>query len=230
MAAVAAQDNKITTMGRRASTVSITHRDLTAPTTKAKPFNDPAWIWELKHDGYRVLLIKDGERVAMLTRRGNDLLGLFPEIAADLRKLPDIAIDGELVMLDAKGKPEFHLLRGRCAIRDPQRVGTVASASPAAVFAFDLLQLRGKDLRALPLLKRKAALEKELRRTERIVYCKHIGESGERLFEAADQLGLEGVIGKKADSPYRAGRTTNWVKVKTTHGRHIDAEREKWNE
>jgi bifunctional non-homologous end joining protein LigD len=139
-------------------------------------------------------------------------------------------IDGELVILDEKGKPEFHQLRGRCAIRDPQRIGTVASASPAAVFAFDLLQLRGKDVRTLPLLKRKAALEKELKRTERIVYCKHVGESGEKLFQAADQLGLEGVIGKRADSRYVRGRTTNWVKVKTAHGRHIDEERAKWNE
>jgi bifunctional non-homologous end joining protein LigD len=105
----------------------------------------------------------------------------------------------------------------------------VASATPAAVFAFDLLQLRGKDLRALPLLRRKAALQKVLIRTERIVYCQHVGESGERLFQAADQLGLEGVIGKRADSPYLRGRTRNWVKVKTAHGRHIDEERAKWN-
>ncbi len=154
----------------------------------------------------------------------------FPEIAADLRKLPDLAIDGELVMLDANGKPEFQQLRGRCAIRDPQRIGVAAASKPAAVFAFDLLHLRGKDMRAFPLLKRKAALEKELKRTQRIVYCKHIGESGEKLFQAADQLELEGVIGKKATSPYRAGRTPNWVKVKTAHGRHIDEERAKWNE
>src|SRR5688572_9598998 len=57
--------------------------------------------------------------------------------------------------------------------------------------------------------------------TERIVYCQHVGEAGERLFQAADQLGLEGVIGNRADSPYRAGRTLNWVKVKTAHGRHV---------
>jgi bifunctional non-homologous end joining protein LigD len=63
---------------------------------------------------------------------------------------------------------------------------------------------------ALPLLKRKAALQKELTRTERIVYCQHIGESGEKLFQAADQLGLKGVIGEKADGHYRAGRTSNW--------------------
>lgn len=70
-----------------------------------------------------------------------------------------------------------------------------ASKKPAAVFAFDLLQLRGKDLRSLPLLKRNS-LEKELNRAQRIVYCKHVGASGERLFHAAEQLGLEGVIGK----------------------------------
>src|SRR6478736_5816086 len=99
----------------------------------------------------------------MLTRRGNDLLRLFPEIAADLWKLPNLALDGELVMLDAKRKPEFHQLRGRCAIRDPASIGKAAAAKPAAVFAFDLLAFRGKDLRALPLLKRKAKLDQELR-------------------------------------------------------------------
>ena len=139
-------------------------------------------------------------------------------------------IDGELVVLNEKGKPEFHQLRGRCAIRDPQSIGRAAASKPAAVFAFDLLQLRGKDLRALPLLKRKAALEKELRHSERVVYCQHVGENREKLFQAADQLGLEGVIGKKADSPYIRGRTTIWVKVKTVHGRHVDEERAKWNE
>src|SRR3954467_14920267 len=169
--------------------VLITHRDLTAPTLKAKPFNDPDWIWELKHDGYRALLIKDGERTSMLTRRGNDLLSFFPEIAADLRKLPDIAIDGELVMLDAKGKPEFHQLRGRCAIRDPASIAKAAISRPAAVFAFDVLQLRGKDLRALPLLKRKAALQKELTRTERIVYTQHVGRTARSYLKPRMSLG-----------------------------------------
>src|SRR5688500_13513381 len=81
----------------------ITHRDLTDPTPKAKPFDATGWIWELKHDGYRALLIKEGERLNLLTRRGNNLLSFFPEIAANLRKLPDCAIDGELVMLDEHG-------------------------------------------------------------------------------------------------------------------------------
>jgi ATP-dependent DNA ligase len=72
--------------------------------------------------------------------------------------------------------------------------------------------------------------QKELGCAERIVYCQHIGKSGEKLFQAADQLGLEGVIGKKAASPYGAGRAPNWIKVKTAHGRHIDDERAKWKE
>lgn len=115
-------------------------------------------------------------------------------------------------------------------MRDPRRIAVAASSTPAAVFAFDLLELKGKDLRSLPLLKRKAALQKELQRTTRIVYCQHVGESGERLFQAAEQLGLEGVIGKKANSPYPRGRTSTWVKVKTAAGRAVDEERKKWKE
>jgi len=80
---------------------------------------------------------------SLQTRKGNDLLHFFPEIAADLRKLPDSATGGELVMLNAEGKPEFHQLRGHCAIRDPGRLAIAAATKPAAVFAFDLLRLNG---------------------------------------------------------------------------------------
>jgi bifunctional non-homologous end joining protein LigD len=208
----------------------ITHLDLALPTKRAKPFSHPDWIYELKHDGYRVLAIKEGETVSLMSRRGNPLIHWFPDIAAELRKLPDLVMDGELVILDAHGKSEFQRLRGRCAVRDARRIEAAAKAYPAAVFAFDLLQLRGKDLRSLPLLKRKAALQKELRTANRICYCQHIGENGERLFLEAGRLELEGIIAKKADSPYRPGRTPNWVKIKTAHGRHIDEERAKWNE
>ena len=215
-----------------AGKVVITHRDLAAPLNKAKAFDHPDWVWELKHDGYRAMLIREGDRVRLLTRKGNDLIKFFPEIAADLERLPDAVIDGELVMLNADGKPEFQALRGRCAMRLPGAIALASVSKPAAVFAFDLLQLEGKDLRALPLLKRKAALQKELKRarTQRIVYTLHVGENGEKLLQAADQLGLEGVIGKKAHSRYPRGRTQLWVKVKTRHGRHIDEERAKWNE
>src|SRR3989440_5294798 len=79
-------------------------------------------------------------------------------------------------------------------------------------------------------LKRKALLQRLLKPQRRICYCQHIGENGERLFAEAERLGLEGIIAKKADSPYRRGRTPNWIKCKTSHGRHVDEERAKWNE
>lgn len=82
----------------------------------------------------------------------------------------------------------------------------------------------------MPLLKRKALLQRELKVVERLCYCQHVGEVGERLFQKADELGLEGIIAKKADSPYRRGRTPNWVKIKTPWGKDIDEERAKWNE
>src|SRR5689334_18923034 len=104
----------------------ITHRDLTAPTLTANPVNDPNRVWELEHDGVQALLPESGERSSIVTGRGNDLLHLFPGIGADLRKLPGLALDGGLLMPDAKGKPEFHQLRGRCAIRDPGSIGKAA--------------------------------------------------------------------------------------------------------
>src|SRR4051812_6280644 len=181
----------------------ITHLDLALPTKRAKPFNNPNWVYQLKHDGYRALTIKSGDELRLLSRRGNDLLHWFPELAAELATLPDIVIDGELVMLDQRGHSEFHRLRGRCAMRDPIRIQHAGKTTPAAIFAFDVLVLRGKDMRTLPLLKRKADLKVELKRVKRICYCRHIGENGERLFLEADRLGLEGIIAKKADSPYR---------------------------
>src|SRR3954449_1511540 len=91
---------------------TITHRDIAQPTKRARPFSHPDWIFELKHDGYRVLAIRQGETRRLLSRRGNDLLQWFPEIAAELEKLPDVVIDGELVMLDTRGHSEFNKLRG----------------------------------------------------------------------------------------------------------------------
>jgi bifunctional non-homologous end joining protein LigD len=82
----------------------------------------------------------------------------------------------------------------------------------------------------LPLLKRKAAVERELRRSGRIVYTQHIGEDGTRLFETAAQLGLEGIVAKRANSPCMRGRSHNWIKVKTPAGRAFNEERAKWNE
>src|SRR2546423_15231895 len=94
----------------------------------------------------------------------------------------------------------------------PQRIMIAERSRPAAIFAFDLLYWAGKDYRAMPLLKRKALLQRLLKPQRRICYCQHIGENGERLFAEAERLGLEGINAKKAELPYCRGRTANWVK------------------
>lgn len=92
------------------------------------------------------------------------------------------------------------------------------------------MALKAKDLRALPLITRKAMLKDVLKDSDRIRYTQHVGEEGERLFKMAAELGLEGIVAKRADSPYPRGRTSAWVKIKTAAGRAVDEERAKWNE
>ncbi|HKV53080.1 MAG TPA: hypothetical protein VJN94_00425, partial [Candidatus Binataceae bacterium] len=108
-------------------------------------------------------------------------------------------------------------------------VEAAARRDPAVVFAFDALSLGGKDLRNLPLLKRKQMVENTLRGTQRIRPVQYVGEQGQRLYDAACGLQLEGIVAKRADSPYKAGRSKDWLKIRTPHGRDVQAERsERW--
>lgn len=200
-------------------------------TSASKPFDRAGWIFELKYDGFRVLAIRSGEGARLLSRRGNDLADCFPEIVACLRDLPNIALDGELVVLDSQGKPDFERLRRRALIKKSINVQHVARSEPAAVFAFDVLAWRGKDVRNLPLLKRKEIVDKALRGSSRIRPVQYVGEQGQRLYEAASGLKLEGIIAKREDAPYRAGRSKDWIKIRTPHGWHVQDQRsERWNE
>jgi len=174
-------------------------------TAAARPFDRRGWIFELKYDGWRVLACHEAGAVRLLTRRGTDLARGFPEVAACLRGLPDGVLDGELAMLDPQGRPKRELLRRRA------RLG-----QPAVLFAFDLLALRGEDLRRLPLVERKAALRRLLKDAVQIRYTPHVGEQGRLLFAAAAKLGMGGIVGKRGDAPYTRGRSRDWVKVSRT--------------
>ena len=126
-------------------------------------------------------------------------------------------------MLDDKGMPLFHRLRARIARkrRPPHR----ATPEVAAVFAFDLLSLRDKDLRARPLLERKAFLQSLLEECHHVRYLQHVKEHGEALYRHFKALGLEGIVAKKADAPYKAGRAQVWKNVKTPAFKAIEAKR-----
>jgi len=208
----------------------ITHRDLAQLKLTSRPFSRPGWIFEMKYDGFRVLAGNGVSGVRLVTRNGTDLLTRFPEIAQSLKALPPMVFDGELVVLDDKGRPQFDRLRRRFATTRLMNIVHAAETDPAVLFVFDLLMLRGKDLRKRPLEARKELLKKELEGSDRVRYVTHIGEEGERLFAAAEQLGLEGIVAKPAKSFYYRGRESGWLKIKTAAGLAIDAERRKWNE
>jgi bifunctional non-homologous end joining protein LigD len=96
---------------------------------------------------------------------------------------------------------------------------------------FDVLEIAGDDVRARTLVDRKSILRAAVSGLNRVRYVEHIEEQGVQLFKVADKLELEGIVAKRADAPYpRSGRSVDWVKIKTTHGRHVDDERSKWNE
>lgn len=171
-------------------------------------------------DGFRCLAIKSGGLVRLLSRNGRNLNLPFPEIVEELHALPDgVALDGELVVLDARGHPQFEQLSARALMTKPFRIKSARIEQPAALFAFDVLTANGRDQRKQPLYKRKVLLEKVLKGRERVRYLNHIGENGERLFEEVTRLELEGIVGKKIDTPYVAGRCHHWVKVKTSAGK-----------
>jgi len=170
----------------------ITHKDLMLA-TPGKLFSAPGWIYEIKCDGFRCLVCKHGDVVRLLSRRGRDVSGQFPELVSEIRPIPhDFVADGELVILDGEGRPQWDRLHARHMLGDPGRIREAATRDPAAIFAFDLLSLNGADFRQRPLRERKAALHRTLPANRRICYARHLNDDCEPLWQMAVELELEG--------------------------------------
>ncbi len=184
--------------------------------TADAPFSKPGWIFELKMDGYRILAEKDGAEVRLRSRNGNDLTRSFPELARSISALPfsHVLIDGEVVALDEAGRPNFGRLQQRARISRPIDVRRAEVELPVSFFAFDLLALGPYDLRALPLLKRKALLQQIVPAVGAVRYLDHVEQEGEGFYEQVERMGLEGLVAKRADSPYRSGRSPAWLKLR----------------
>ena len=181
-------------------------------------FTRPGWLWELKYDGFRLLAGRDGGAAQLRYRHGMDSTATFPEIARAVAALPgDIdgfVLDGEVVVQDENTHPRFGLLQKRALLQRRTDIQRAAVELPATLFAFDLLAFEDFDLRSLPLVERKALLRRLLPQAGPLRFADHVEERGEDLLAAAGGLGLEGVVGKKADAAYREGRSSNWVKVR----------------
>ncbi|HEU4654846.1 MAG TPA: DNA ligase D [Steroidobacteraceae bacterium] len=174
------------------------------------------WLYEIKFDGYRSQARLTKQSIAILTRRGYDWTQAFSSIASDLKQLRsyDTILDGEIVVLDDEGRSDFRLLQQDIAARRTNRL---------VYYVFDLLFLKGKDVRQLALVERKKLLTALLKKNSstRIRLSEHIDAGGSEIFEHACQLRLEGIICKRLDAPYRSGRGREWVKVKCTKADHF---------
>jgi bifunctional non-homologous end joining protein LigD len=177
------------------------------------PWGDPAWVYELKFDGYRVLAEFGNGSAELRTRNGVDCTKWFPEVAKSLASVkggPHV-VDGEVCVLDDLGRSNFERLQDRA-----RRRRWYEGADPVTYCVFDLLTEDGKDLTGLTLLKRKARMFKRLAGLPSILPMAHVdAEHGQELFEMAKQLKIEGIVAKRADSVYKPGvRTSDWVKIK----------------
>ena len=185
-------------------------------TSASKPFSTKGWLYELKYDGYRMLAERDGETVRLLSRNGNDYTAAFPDIVTAILALPHqrFIIDGEVVVQDAAGMPRFQLLQKRARFNNPGAIANHAASLPATLYAFDLLSFDVYDVRSVPLIERKRLLRMMLPTAGTIRFSEHVEERGIDFFGAAEAMGLEGMVAKKADSLYRGGRSTDWMKVR----------------
>jgi bifunctional non-homologous end joining protein LigD len=172
-------------------------------TLVAEPFHRPGWVYEEKYDGYRILAYKEGAKLTLLSRNGNDRSATFASVAASLAKLPDrlILLDGEVVAFDAKGVSRFQLL---------QR-GDVANAFAV----FDILYRDGRDLRREPLSERRRELEEAVgRESKELFLSKRLADDGLEAYRIAKRRNLEGLVAKDLNSAYEERRSRAWLKVK----------------
>ncbi|TGE39196.1 DNA ligase D [Desulfosporosinus fructosivorans] len=167
------------------------------------------WLYELKYDGYRILAYIEGDSVRLITRNGHDYTTRFQDVASSLAEWAEgraMILDGEMAITDPAGKTDFQALQNY--LKNPQ-------AGNLTYILFDLLALDGADLRGHRLIDRKETLEALLKDApENLHYSRHVRGNGKESFRAACEAGLEGIVGKKADSVYSGARNGDWIKLK----------------
>jgi bifunctional non-homologous end joining protein LigD len=191
------------------------------PIRASKPSSGPDWVHEIKHDGYRLIVRRDGPTVRLYTRNAYDWTVRLPTIAVAVGRIKakSFTIDGEVVVLGPDGLSRFNDLRRR------------EGAHSAMLYAFDLIEHDGQDRRDLPFLDRKAALAQLLRGTDtHILFNEHVAEDGPMVFAHACRLGAEGIVSKRVDGTYQSGPCPAWIKVRNPASVAVQRERsERWN-
>ncbi len=163
------------------------------------------WIYEIKYDGYRMIVIKENKKVKILSRNNIDYTSKFKKICESIKSIDDnFIIDGEIVSFDENGRSDFKLLQENLKNKNNEFYYVI----------FDLLAINNNDLRTLPLIKRKEKLKRLLYECEsNLIYSKHV-DKGLESFKFAKENNLEGIIAKKKDAPYIEKRSSDWLKIK----------------
>jgi bifunctional non-homologous end joining protein LigD len=191
------------------------------PVKASKPPSGADWVHEIKHDGYRIIVRRDGPTVRLYSRNAHDWTARLSAIATAARRITakSFTIDDEAVVLGPDGLSRFEELSRREA------------ADTATLYAFDLIEHDGEDMRNRPFLDRKNALARLLRNTEAgILFNEHIAEDGPVVFAHACRLGAEGIMSKKIGSTYRSGPCRVWIKVRNPACIAVQQDRsEVWN-
>jgi bifunctional non-homologous end joining protein LigD len=174
------------------------------PSLTSKPPSGDLWIREIKHDGWRIIALRHGDRLNLWSRKAYEWSDSLTSIATALRQLGrDAVLDGEAVTAGNQGLPDFLALR------------SLRGRRSAHLLIFDILSLDGRDLRNKPLMERRAVLGKLLAGAPAALHLsEHLDGDGAVIFDHACRLGLEGIVSKVKDSPYRSGRSTTWLKTK----------------
>jgi bifunctional non-homologous end joining protein LigD len=191
--------------------------------TAEHPFTRDGWLFELKYDGYRMLAERKGSQPHLRYRRGRTVTSTYPEVARALTSLPydDLIMDGEVVVLDDDGRPNFQRLQRRAQLSRKLDVARGTVENPITYYAFDLLAFDGYDLRDLPLAERKRLLRELVPGLGIVRYADEVETMGEALFEQVRRAGLEGIVAKDATSRYEPGRSDRWLKMKADEAEEL---------
>jgi bifunctional non-homologous end joining protein LigD len=185
------------------------------PMPAAEPFDSHEYAFEVAWHGIRALARVDRGQVRLWGRDLRDLTGRYPEVQALAAIAPaETIVDGELIVADGEGRPDNVALEKRQQAANPEAVARAVAAEPVTYVVYDLLYLSGRSLLKLPLVRRRPRLSEAIRSSARIYVAEAVAEDGLALFDAARERGLEGLVAKRFDSPYRPGqRHPDWLAI-----------------
>jgi bifunctional non-homologous end joining protein LigD len=182
----------------------------------ARPPSGDEWLYEVKWDGVRAISFIEDNQLRLFSRTQKRCDRQYPELSVlpRLIKASTAILDGEITVLDEKGRSSFNLIQPRISVADPNSIAHLARSTPVTLFLFDLLYLDGYDLRGVPLENRRKLLAAIVTPAERVHVSDYFVANGDAMLEAARAHGLEGIIAKRRDSKYEGRRGGEWLKIK----------------